>query len=108
LTKQKYKHINHKLNILNIKYYNFDSNFDTTSFTAKITRKCEIDTLDDIRTTPCPKMSSSKAVNTYGVSQYVVQPSSLDLSLVPVLDIIERERRTIYTVRSTRKDNTLP
>jgi hypothetical protein len=41
----------------------------------------EAKTLDDTRATPCPKMSPSKAVNTCVVSQYVVQPSSLDLSL---------------------------
>jgi hypothetical protein len=28
----KYTHANHKLNALNIKYYNFGSSFDTTEF----------------------------------------------------------------------------
>jgi hypothetical protein len=42
-------------------------------------------------------MPPSEAVNAYEVSQYVVQPSSLDLSLVAALDITERERRTTCT-----------
>jgi hypothetical protein len=33
-----------------------------------------------------------EVINAYGVSQYVVQPLSLDLSLVTALDIIVRER----------------
>jgi hypothetical protein len=39
----------------------------------------------------------SEAVNTYGVSQYVVKPSSLDHLLVTAYDIIGRERRTTCT-----------
>jgi hypothetical protein len=31
----KYTHTNHKLNDLNIKYYNFDSSFDITGFAVK-------------------------------------------------------------------------
>jgi hypothetical protein len=42
-------------------------------------------------------MPPSEVVNTYGVSQYMVQPSSLDFSLVIVLGITRRKRRTTYT-----------
>jgi hypothetical protein len=42
-------------------------------------------------------MPPSEAINTYGVSQYVVQLSNLDLSLLIVLGITERERITTYT-----------
>jgi hypothetical protein len=56
---------------LNIKYYNFYSSFDTIEFyNGKVTRRCESNTLDDIRATPYPKMSSSEVVNAYEVSQY--------------------------------------
>jgi hypothetical protein len=67
------------------------------SFAAEITRRCGSDTLDDIRATPYPKMSPSEVVNAYGVSRYVVQLSSLDLSLVTAHGITERERRTTST-----------
>jgi hypothetical protein len=50
---------------------------------VEITYRCGSDTLDDIRATPCPKMPPSEVVNAYEVSQYVVQPSSLDFSLKP-------------------------
>jgi hypothetical protein len=94
----KYTHTNHKLRALNIKYYNFGLCFDTIEFCSrKITRRCGSDTLDDTRETPCPKMPPSEVVNTYGVSQYMVQPSSLDFSLVIVLGITRRKRRTTYT-----------
>jgi hypothetical protein len=59
--------------------------------------ECESDTLDDTRATPYPNMSPSKAVNGYGVSQYGVQPLSVDLSLVTALGITGREMRTTYT-----------
>jgi hypothetical protein len=36
----KYTHVNHKLNNLNIKYYNFGSSFDTTEFYS---RKLHVD-----------------------------------------------------------------
>jgi hypothetical protein len=69
----KYTHINHKLNALNIKYYNFDSSFNITEFCSrKATRRCKSDTLNDTRVTTCPKMPHSEAINAYGVSQYVV------------------------------------
>jgi hypothetical protein len=42
-------------------------------------------------------MLPSEAVNAYGISQYVVQPSSLDLPLETVFSITKRERRTTYT-----------
>jgi hypothetical protein len=67
------------------------------SFEAEIASRYGSDTLDDIRAIACPKMPPSEAVNAYGVSQYVVQPSSLDLSLVTTIGITGRERRTIYT-----------
>jgi hypothetical protein len=41
-------------------------------------------------------MPPSKAVDTYEVSHYRVQPSSLDLPLVTSLGITERERRTTF------------
>jgi hypothetical protein len=63
----------------------------------KITHRCGSDTLDDTRATPWPKMPPSGAVNAYGVSQHVVQPSSLDPSLVIAIDITGRERRTTGT-----------
>jgi hypothetical protein len=50
---------------------------------VEITHRFRSDTLDDTRETPCPKMSPSEAVNAYRVSQYVVQLSSLVLSLEP-------------------------
>jgi hypothetical protein len=62
----------------------------------KITRRCGSDTLDEIRATLCPKMPPSEAVNAYGVSQYVVQPSSLNPSLVPP-SASRREKRSTYT-----------
>jgi hypothetical protein len=55
------------------------------------------DSLNDTRAIPCPKMPPSEAVNAYEVSQYRVQLSSLDLSLVTALDITGRERRTTCT-----------
>jgi hypothetical protein len=94
----KYTHINHKLSNLNIKYYNFYSSFDTTEFcSGKLHVDAESDTLNITRATPCPKMPPSEVVNAYQVSQYVVQPLSLDLSLVTTLRITERERRTART-----------
>jgi hypothetical protein len=57
----------------------------------------ESNILDDIRVTPCSKMSLLEAVHAYGVSQYRVQPSSSNLSLVTAIGIIEKERRTTYT-----------
>jgi hypothetical protein len=42
-------------------------------------------------------MLPSEVVNAYGVSQHVVQPSSLDLSLVTTIGITGRERRTTCT-----------
>jgi hypothetical protein len=42
-------------------------------------------------------MSPSAVVNAYGVSQYMVQPSSLDLSLATTLGITRREGRTTCT-----------
>jgi hypothetical protein len=42
-------------------------------------------------------MPPSEAVNAYGVSQYMVQQSSLDLSLVIGFSITGRERRATYT-----------
>jgi hypothetical protein len=57
--------------------------------------ECGSDTLDDIRATPCPKIPPSEAINAHGVFQYVVQPSSLDLSLVTALSITGREREEI-------------
>jgi hypothetical protein len=62
---------------------------------VKITRRYENDTLDDTRITPYLKMPPSEAVNVYVVFQYIIQPSSLHLSPVTVIDITERERRTI-------------
>jgi hypothetical protein len=82
----KYTHINHKLSDLNIKSYNLGSSFKTSEFySGKVTHRCESDTLDDTRATPYPKMPPSEVVNAYGVSQYVVQSSSLDLLLKPPL-----------------------
>jgi hypothetical protein len=53
--------------LLSIKYYKFDSSFDTSEFLQrKITRRCGSDTLIDTRTTPCPKIPPSAAVNAYG------------------------------------------
>jgi hypothetical protein len=42
-------------------------------------------------------MSPSEVVNDYGISRYGVQPLSLDLLLVTILGITERERRTACT-----------
>jgi hypothetical protein len=42
-------------------------------------------------------MPPSEAINAYEVFQYVIQPSSLDLSPVIDLDITGRERRTTHT-----------
>jgi hypothetical protein len=42
-------------------------------------------------------MPPLEVINAYGVSQYVVQPSNLDLSLVTTPGIIGRERRTTCT-----------
>jgi hypothetical protein len=67
------------------------------NFVVKITRRCGSDTLDDARATPCPKMPPFEAVNTYLVSHYVVQPSSLNLSPVTALGIVGRERRDTCT-----------
>jgi hypothetical protein len=90
--------MNHKLSVLNIKYYNFGSSFDTIKFySEKVTRRRGSDTLDDTRATPCPKMPPSEAVNACKVSRNVVQPSSLDLPLVAALRITERERTTTCT-----------
>jgi hypothetical protein len=62
----KYIHINHKLNIVNIKYYNFYSIFDTTEFCrGKSICGCESKSLDNTRTTPCPTVPPSEAVNAY-------------------------------------------
>jgi hypothetical protein len=63
----------------------------------KITRRCRSKTLDDTRATPCPKMLPSEVINAYRVSQYVVQPSSLDLLLITALSITGRERRATST-----------
>jgi hypothetical protein len=83
---------------MNIKYSNFDSSFYTTEFCSeKITHRCENDTLNNTRATPLPKMPSSEAVNAYRVSQYGVQSSNLDLSLLITLGIIGRKRRTTCT-----------
>jgi hypothetical protein len=55
--------------------------------------------LDDTRTIPYPKIPPSEAVNAYGSSS-IVQPSSLDVPLVTVLDITkEREKLYLHTVR---------
>jgi hypothetical protein len=72
----KYTYTNHELSFLNIKYYNFGSNFNTIEFCSGITRRCRSDTLDDTRAPPCPKILPSEMVNAYSVSQYRVQPSS--------------------------------
>jgi hypothetical protein len=82
-----------KLSALNIKYYNSGLNFDITEFcSGNINVDAEGDTLDDTRATSCPKLPPSKAVNAYEFSQYVVQPSSLDLSLeLPSTSPEERE-----------------
>jgi hypothetical protein len=40
---------------------------------------------------------SSEAVNAYGVSHYVIQLMSTDLSLVAAIGNTGRERRTSYT-----------
>jgi hypothetical protein len=55
------------------------------SFATEVTCKCRSDTLDDTRATPYSKMPPSEVVNAYKVSQYVIQPLSLDLSLGPPL-----------------------
>jgi hypothetical protein len=70
---------------------------------VEITHRCESDTLDDTRATPYPKMPPSEVVNAYGVSQNVVQPLSLDLSLVTTFGITEREKNYLHIVRSTRQ-----
>jgi hypothetical protein len=67
----KYTHTNHKLNTLNIKYYNFGSSFDTTEFCSE---KLHVDA-EAIHSTIqgqhlAPKMPPSKVVNAYRVSQY--------------------------------------
>jgi hypothetical protein len=67
----KYTHRNHKLNALNIEYYNFDSSFYTTEFCSGTdTHRCGSDTLNGTHVTPCPKMPPSTAVNAYGGSQH--------------------------------------
>jgi hypothetical protein len=65
-------------------------------YSEKCKYRCRNDTLDDARATPYPKMPPSETVNAYGVSQYEVQPSSLDLPLVNALNITERKKRTTY------------
>jgi hypothetical protein len=93
----KYTHINHELSALNIKFYNFGSSFDTTEFCSrKVTRRCRSNTLDDTRATLCPKMPLSEVANAYRVSQYVIQPLSLDLSLEPPSSSLE-EREELPT-----------
>jgi hypothetical protein len=58
----------------------------------KVKYRCISHTLDDTRETPCTKMPSSEAVNAYGLSQYMVQPSSLYLPLEPPSALLgERE-----------------
>jgi hypothetical protein len=52
---------------LNLKYYNFDLNFDTTEFTAENKHRCGSDTLDDARAPYCPMIPPSKAINAYEV-----------------------------------------
>jgi hypothetical protein len=75
-----------------MKYYNFDSSFDTSEFLQrKYTRRCRSDTLDDTRATHCPKMSPSEAVIAYSLLVRV-QLSSLDDPLVTALGITRRER----------------
>jgi hypothetical protein len=62
----KYTYTNHKLNALNIKYYNFDSKFDSIEFCSeKSIRRCGSESLDDTRATPCSTVPPSEAVNAY-------------------------------------------
>jgi hypothetical protein len=48
-------------------------------------------------------MSPSAAVNTYVNSQYGVEPSGLDLSLVTALGITRREKNYLHIVRLIRQ-----
>jgi hypothetical protein len=57
----KYTHTNYKLNVLNIKYYNFYSRFDTTEFYSRNgTRGYRSESLDDTRATPYPMVPPQK------------------------------------------------
>jgi hypothetical protein len=60
---------------------------------GKVYVGCGSESLDDTRVTSYPTVSPSEAVNAYDLSARV-QPSNLDHSLVNVLGIIERKRRT--------------
>jgi hypothetical protein len=42
-------------------------------------------------------MPPSEAINVYIIFQYMIQPSSMNSSLVIAIGITERERRTICT-----------